>query len=62
MSKAFWLRIRLRVLVLESSTLSKLLQRYKPLVAKDGDSLVEADLLLLAANLAIASFPSQSSC
>ena len=49
MSKPFGLKIRLQVLVLESSTLSKLIRECKPLVAKNKDSLVEADLLLLAA-------------
>ena len=37
------------------------MQEWKPLVVKNGNSLVEADSLLLAANLAIASFSDQSS-
>lgn len=34
----------------------KLIQQYKSLVANNGDSLVEADLLLLVVNLAINKF------
>lgn len=60
-SKAFYLKIHLRVLVSESSTMSKLIQRFKPSIAKNEDSLVEIDSLLLTTNSAIASFSNQSS-
>ena len=60
-SKTFCLRICSQVLVSERLIMSKLMRRWKPLVAKNGDSLMEADSLLLAANLAIASFSNQSS-
>ena len=43
MSKAFCFRIRLRVLAPENFTLSKFLQGYKLLVAKNGNSFVNAD-------------------
>ena len=41
--------------------MSKLMQEWKLLVARNKYSLVEADLLLLAANLAITSFFDQLS-
>ena len=56
MSKAFWLRFRLQLLALESSILSKLISGCKLLVAKNGNNFVDADSLLLAENLTIASF------
>ena len=37
-------------MVSEKSTISKLMHRCKPLEAKNGDNLVEAELLLFAAN------------
>lgn len=58
--EVFYQKIHLQVLVLKKSTMSKLIRVCKPLVAKNGYSLVEADLLSLAPNLAIASFSDQS--
>lgn len=45
----------------ERSTISRLVRRCKHLVAKNGDSLKEADLLLLAVNNTITSFSDNSS-
>ena len=61
-SKAFCLKIRLQVLVSESSILSKFMQGCKALLAKNRESLVDADLLLLAKNSAITNFSNLSSC
>lgn len=55
-SKAFCLKIRLQVLISESSTMSKLIQRCKSFVVKNRKSLIDTDLLLFAANFAIANF------
>lgn len=54
-SKAFWWRIRSQILALGSSTMSKFILGCRPFVAKIGNSLVEANMLLLAANSAVAS-------
>ena len=48
-------------MVSESFTMSKLIQRCKALVVKNGDNLGKADMLILAANSAIANFFDQSS-
>ena len=60
-SKAFYLKICLQVLISESFTMSKLVQKCNFWVAKNGENLVDADLLILAKNFAITNILDQSS-
>lgn len=55
-SKVFCLLIHSQVIALKSSNILKLIQGCKLLVAKNKKSLIDTDLLFLAANLAIISF------
>lgn len=61
-SQVFYLKICLQLLILESSTMLKLIQECNSFVIKNGESLVDANLLLLTANLAIIKFFDYSSC
>lgn len=58
-SKVFCLKMSSQVLALESSTMSKFIQRCKLLVAKNRDNLVVVSLLLLAIDFAIINFYDQ---
>lgn len=53
LSKVFYLLICLKIVVSESFIISKLLYKYRPLEAKNGDNFVKADFLLLVVNFAI---------
>ena len=59
-SIAFFLLIRLRVIVSKKSTIWKLIYECKPFETKNGNNLIEAELLLFAANPAISSLSNQS--
>lgn len=59
--QTFYFKIYLYVLILKRFTILKLIQRCKLLIVKKIDSLLKADLLLLAKNFAIASFFDKSS-
>lgn len=60
--KVFYIKIHSQVLASKSSTLSKLTWKCKVLIAKNGKNLIDHDLILLVANLAIANFFNQSFC
>lgn len=55
-SKVFDLLIRLQILILERSTISKFISKYKPLEVINRDNFVKTILLLLVINLAITNF------
>ena len=61
-SIAFFLLIRLWVVVSKISTISKLMRGFKLFEAKIGNNLVKAELLLFVANFAIGNLSAQSSC
>lgn len=54
--EVFCLKICSQILIFGNSIMSKFIQKYKFLVAKNKKSLISINLLLLAVNLAIANF------
>ena len=60
-SQAFCLLIYSRVIISNSSIISKLICRWKLLEAKNRDNFIKANSLLLAANSTISSLLDQSS-
>ena len=59
-SKAFYFKICLQILVLKSSIILKFIQKYKFLIAKNKNSLVDTNLLILDINTSIVSFSDKS--
>ena len=49
-------------MIFEKSTISKFIHGYKFLKAKNGDNLVDKELLLFTTNSAISNLSAQSSC